>query len=129
MEVIPLRFIEEPVETLFEKTPAISKNPPCPQGFIWGGETYLVGEVLSEWRDYQRRGRMARNMSSEHSDIASRRGSWGVGQIFFRVRTKQGRIFDLYYDRAPKNVDQRQGGWFLYQELVPLDRPDNSMGS
>jgi hypothetical protein len=34
------------------------------------------------------------------------------------VRTSGGRIFDLYYDRAPKDVDQRKGGWFLDKELT-----------
>jgi hypothetical protein len=27
------------------------------------------------------------------------------------------RVFDLYYDRAMKNVDRRKGEWFLYREL------------
>lgn len=46
-----------------------------------------------------------------------RRGSWGVGQDYYRVRTSVGRFFDLYYDRAPKDADQRKGGWFLDKEL------------
>ena len=45
------------------------------------------------------------------------RGSWGVGQDYYRVRTAEGRIFDLYYDRAPKNVFRRKGGWFLDREI------------
>ena len=27
-----------------------------------------------------------------------------------------GQIFELYYDRAPKDVDNRKGGWFLRGE-------------
>jgi hypothetical protein len=27
------------------------------------------------------------------------------------------RIFDLYYDRAPKDINHRKGGWCLYREL------------
>jgi hypothetical protein len=72
---------------------------------------------LSEWRDYQRRGRMARNMKPEHAAAAERRGSWGVGQFYFRVRTRNDKIFEIYYDRAPKDVDNRKGEWFLYREL------------
>jgi hypothetical protein len=60
---------------------------------------------------------MARNMQPQHAATASRRGSWGVGQFHFRIRTDSGRIFDLYYDRAPVNVDKRKGEWFLFQEL------------
>jgi hypothetical protein len=60
---------------------------------------------------------MARNMRPEHAAKAAAHGSWGVGQFYFRVRTQQGRIFDLYYDRAPKDVDRRKGAWFLDKEL------------
>jgi hypothetical protein len=34
------------------------------------------------------------------------------------VRTHTGQVFDLYYDRAPKNADDRRGGWFLYREMA-----------
>ncbi len=38
--------------------------------------------------------------------------------IFFRVRVEGGQIFDIYYDRAMKNVDDRKGQWFIYRELA-----------
>jgi hypothetical protein len=28
-----------------------------------------------------------------------------------------GQVFDLYYDRAIQDVDDRLGHWFLYREL------------
>jgi len=49
------------------------------------------------------------------------RVSWGVGRFYFRVRTDHGRVFDLYYDRSPKNVNDRLGGWFLWRELKQVD--------
>jgi hypothetical protein len=73
--------------------------------------------MLAEWHDYGRRGRMSRNMVPGHAAAAARRGSWGVGQFYFRVCTDEGRVFDLYYDRAPKSVDERKGAWFLYREM------------
>jgi hypothetical protein len=33
------------------------------------------------------------------------------------VRTDSGQVFDLYYDREIKDVDDRLGHWFLYREL------------
>jgi hypothetical protein len=36
------------------------------------------------------------------------------------VRTGEGRVFELYYDRAPKDADDRHGHWVLYVEI--LDR-------
>jgi hypothetical protein len=118
MDAQPLRFIDEPIVADFDQPPTFEKRPPCPDGFTWHGETYRIAELLSEWRDYQRRGRMANNMRPEHAELAEERGSWGVGRFFFRVRTAAGPIFDLYYDRAPKGSSNRKGGWFLFRELT-----------
>jgi hypothetical protein len=113
----PLRFIGEPIQVLFDTPPTLEKKPGCPDGFVWGGETYRVTEVLSEWHDYSRRGRMARNMTPQHAAAPARRGSWGVGKDYYRVRTDHGQVFDLYYDRAPKNAEKRKGEWFLFREM------------
>ena len=78
-----VRFIAEPVQALFDQPPALEKKPGCPDGFIWRGETYRIVARLSEWHDYGRRGRMARNMQPQHAAAASRRGSWGVGRDHF----------------------------------------------
>jgi hypothetical protein len=75
-----------------------------------------VVEKMAEWQDFSRRGRMARNMRPAHAEVAAGRGSLGVGRFYFRVRTTPGRVFDLYYDRAIKDVDDRLGHWFLYRE-------------
>jgi hypothetical protein len=74
--------------------------------------------MLSEWKDFSRRGRMARNMRPAHAEVAAGRGSLGVGRFYFRVRTNTGQVFDLYYDRQIKSVDDRLGHWFLYRELT-----------
>lgn len=112
-----MRFIGEAVSVYFHQQPALEKIPGAPDGFVWHDVDFPVVEVLSEWHDYRRRGRMAHNMRPTHAASAKRRGSWGVGQDYFRVRTANGRIFDIYYDRAPKSVDDRKGAWFLDKEL------------
>ena len=117
MDLGPLRFIGEPIEVVFDKPPVRQKAPGCPDGFVWRGETYRVVELLSAWCDFARRGKMARNMRESHLAAAASRGSLGVGRFTFRVRTDAGRVFDLYYDRAPKSVDDRKGSWTLYREM------------
>jgi hypothetical protein len=117
VELKSKRFIAEEIEAIFDQPPALEKKPGCPDGFIWRGRTYHIVEMLAEWRDYQRRGRMARNMMPAHAATAELRGSWGVGQFFFRVHTDSQQIFDIYYDRAPKDANRRKGTWFLYREL------------
>lgn len=121
MKIKPLRFIAEPIVVEFDEPPLLEKKPGFPDRFAWRGETCRIAENLMEWHDYGRRGRMASNMRPAHLEVASRRGSWGVGRYYFRVRTDSGRIFDLYYDRAPKNADDRKGAWFLYRELTTGD--------
>jgi hypothetical protein len=117
MEQKSLRFIAERIEVQFDQPPAKEKSPGCPDRFIWNKKTYSVTEKIAEWQEYGRRGRMAHNMRPEHARVAENRGSWGVGRFYFRVRTRSGQVFDLYYDRAPKSVDDRKGAWFLYREM------------
>lgn len=121
MEFRPLRFIDETIDVHFAVPPAFEKRPDCPAAFTWRGDVFAVAEVLSEWRDYGRRGRMANNMRPEHAELAAERGSWGVGRFYFRVRTGAGPVFDLYYDRAPKGTTNRKGEWFLFRELTPVE--------
>ena len=120
MDCKPLHFIGESIEVLFDVPPVWSKSPGCPDGFVWRGETYRIVELLSEWCDFTRRGKMARNMRESHLAAASARGSLGVGRFTFRVRADSGQIFDLYYDRAPKSVDDHEGSWTLYREMAAV---------
>ena len=116
-EMRATNFLDQPIEVLFDVPPIREKTPDCPNGFIWEGKTYRVVELLSSWSDFARRGKMARNMRPAHVEVASGRGSLNVGRFFFRVRVDTEQIFDLYYDRAVKDLDNRKGQWFVYREL------------
>lgn len=116
MAYTPIRFIGEAIIVSFDHPPLLEKKPDCPDAFLWRGEKFRVAELLEAWVDFNRRGRMARNMQPQHAAVASRRGSWGVGRYFFRVRTDKDQVFELYYDRAPKDVDNRKGIWMLVAE-------------
>jgi hypothetical protein len=118
-DLTPIHFHDELIEVIFDTSPALEKSPPCPNAFIWNEKTYRVIESLSEWSDFTRRGtlRVARNMRPAHAEVASRRGSLNVGRFYFRVKVDSNQIFDIYYDRAMKSVDDRKGEWFLYREL------------
>ena len=116
-ELRPIHFLDEPIRVSFDEPPAREKVPHCPDAFTWGERTFRVLETLSEWKDFSRRGRAQRNMSPEHALAAAERGSLNVGRFFFRVRVGGGQIFDIYYDRALKSVDDRKGSWFIYREL------------
>lgn len=113
----PIHFIDAEIQPHFTKPPARQKTPPCPDGFDWQGRSFRVTDKLSEWVDFSRHGRLARNMQPAHQAVAQSRGSIGVGRFYFRVLVDTGQVFDLYYDRQVKDVDDRLGHWFLYREL------------
>jgi len=113
----PIHFFDRPIEPIFDTPPAREKSPDCPIGFVWDDKTYRVVEMLSSWSDFARRGKMARNMRPAHAVVASSRGSLNVGRFYFRVRTDTDQVFDIYYDRAMKNIDERKGQWFIYREM------------
>jgi Family of unknown function (DUF6504) len=119
MDLIPLNFIGEPVKVEFDTPTALEKSPTCPDRILWRGSTLRIAEMLAAWVDYQRRGRMSRNMQPQHAAVASHRGSLGVGRFYFRVRTQDTRYFEIYYDRAPKDADDRKGSWMLVGEYRP----------
>jgi len=129
MALKPLTFIGEKITPVFIEPPPFGKRPPCPDGFNWRGETYRISASLEEWVDFTRRGRQARNMQPQHAAMASNRGSWGVGRYNFHVQIGNGRQFHIYYDRAPKDSDNRMGEWFLVSELASethyADKNDN----
>lgn len=116
-DLIPIHFFDEHIEVIFNVPPALEKSPTCPNGFIWNEKTYHIIESLSEWSDFTRHGKMAKNMRPVHAEVASTRGSLNVGRFYFRVIVDSNQIFDIYYDRAIKSVDDRKGEWVLFREL------------
>jgi Domain of unknown function (DUF6504) len=113
----PQHFIGEPIEVMFDQPLALEKKPSCPNAFVWQGHRLRVVAELEAWHAYERKGRMATNMRPAHVQTAAGRGSWGVGRFYFRVRVEDGRLFELYYDRAPQGQKQKKGAWFLQSEL------------
>jgi hypothetical protein len=119
MDFSPIQFIDEPIEVEFDLVPLLEKKPIAPDRFWWSGNEFTIIRVISEWNDFSRKGRMSRNMSPVHADHARLRGSWGVGRFTFRVLTSENRIFDIYYDRSPKDSTDRKGHWFILGERNP----------
>ncbi len=111
-------FIGEEIQVAFIIPPVRRKTPPCPDEFIWQGQTFHVHEKLSEWADFNRRGKMARNMQPAHAAVAASRGSLGVGRVFFRVKVDSGQVYDIYYDREIRSVTDKLGHWYLYRQLI-----------
>jgi hypothetical protein len=120
------KFIDEKIEVFYRKEPLLEKKPTCPDTFLWGLVEFTIVEKILEWVDFSRHGRMARNMSDTHSITAASKGSWGVGKFYFRVQTDKNRIFDIYYDRAPKGSAMRKGQWFVFREIFTIENDNQS---
>jgi hypothetical protein len=114
-----VHFIDEPIEVIFYKPPLYEKTPTCPDGFIWREKQYLVTRLLSEWHDFARRGHMGSNMRPEHAAAAQVRGSLGVGRFHFVAVCDDQHVYEFYYDRAPKSVNDKKGRWVLVGERDP----------
>jgi len=108
------KFIGEEIEAVFKKGFVLVKKPTCPDSFKWRGEEFGITELISSWFDYERKGKKAKNMRKTHLDRASKKGSWGAGRFYFKVKDEKGRIAVIYYDRAPKNVHDKKGKWILF---------------
>ena len=119
------QFIDEKIEVEFTGEQPLEKTPRCPNRISWRGSVFEVIEQLSEWREFGRKGRKARNMQPEHASRDSRVGSWGVGRFYFRVIVNTKRVMEIYYDRAPIDVDQRKGSWFLLSVKSPAKIENN----
>ena len=102
MDFKPIRFIGESIEVEYNQPPTLEKKPGLPDRFTWKNTQFQIFELISEWFDYSRSGRMARNMAPEHAATAKRRGSWGVGRFYFRVRTDSEQIFDMTFLMPPE---------------------------
>ncbi len=116
------RFIGVLIEVAYDQPPAMEKRPGPPDSFVWEGRTWQVVAVLREWHDYRQRGKSqafyAKEQGSYRAKAAGRRGSWGVGRDYYRVRTDTGEVFDIYYDRTPEGPGGRKGNWFLFRQVT-----------
>ena len=83
-------FLLDPITVAWDEPPLLEKKPRCPDRFIWMERQFEIEELLGEWRDYRRRGRMASNMRPSNAYRARVRGSRGVGRFYFRCALEGG---------------------------------------
>jgi len=117
---VPIRFIGERIEVVYNQEQIRTKNPGCPDAFIWRSVQYTITRIIKQWADFSRKGHMQANMREAHLLRAEKKGSWGVGKFYFRIQVHTGQNFEIYFDRAPQSVSDRGGCWFLLQEYVSV---------
>jgi hypothetical protein len=112
-----MHFIGAEITVELPESFHLEKKPPPPLALTWAGERFEVAEMLAEWHRYGRAEIRTQGGRPPYAQRSGRtQGSWGVGRVYYRLRTVNGRLFDLYYDRAPKG-QIRSGAWVLWREL------------
>ncbi len=95
------QFITAPIGVTFGEPPRFRLKPPCPAAFTWNGRLFHITELIQEWR---------RDDSPRLSSSLKRSG---VSKIYYQVRTRSGRVFELYFDPTRIDKDRQRGVWIL----------------
>lgn len=78
-----------------------------PISFRLGEQEFAISEVLEAWQDYG------------FGPLAPQRRRWWQRRHrnYFRVRTTDGAVFEIYYDRSGGIRHPERRKWFLYRQL------------
>ena len=99
----PTRFMEREIEV-----EAAEDAPQRPVAFKMGGRRYVVADLLRTWEDEAPGG--ARQWSKRRH------------RTFYRLRTEEGDLFDVYFDWAEARRRHRDR-WVLHRRLSTGTEP------
>jgi hypothetical protein len=82
-------------------------NIKVPVSFRLEGREYKISEVLESWPDYG------------YGNIPPQRKRWyhRHHRNYYRVKTTEGEIYEIYYDRGTKLAYPELKKWFLTRRL------------
>jgi hypothetical protein len=96
-------FISEPitpVEASFDTAGMSRGEPGVPMKFRWRKKSYAVAEILEQWKD--------------HGDCRNGSGERYVRKHGYRVRTEQGLVFRLYFQRTVGRGKLSKARWWIH---------------
>jgi len=78
-----------------------------PVSFRLDDREYVIADILEAWYDYG------------FGKSPLRRKSWRQRRHrnYYRVKTSEGEVFEIYYDRGTKLEYPERKKWFLYRQL------------
>jgi hypothetical protein len=112
---MPVSFVSEPITPLegsFDPAMMARGKPGLPHKFRWRKEEWEVVELLGSWK--------------EHGDCAHGSGERYVRKHGYRVRTTDGTIFQIYFQRSfGRGKFRMNSRWWIYSmERKPLSCSD-----
>ena len=86
---------------------SVSGEVKTPTSFRLGDREYVIADILEAWPDYGFGG----------SPLRRRRWWQRHHRNYYRVRTTQGEVFIIYYDRGTSLKHPEYKKWFLSRQL------------
>ena len=78
-----------------------------PASFRLGDRDYTISEIIESWADHG----FGRSTSSRH------RWWQRHHRNYYRVRTTESEVFEIYYDRGTNLKHPERRKWFLHRQL------------
>jgi len=97
------KFISEMIKPLagtFNTAAMTRGEPGLPSGFVWKNTEYIIDEVLEVWKETSA-------CKSGSSEIYLRK-HW------YKIKTTNGMIMTLYFERQARSKKQNKARWWLY---------------
>ena len=108
---MPSSFVSEPIVPVpgtFDPSGMLRGEPGLPGKFRWRRKEFTVAQELKRWRD--------------HGDCRNGSGERYVRKHGFRIRTTDGDIFRLYFQRTVGRGKMPKQRWFIHSvEIYAAD--------
>ncbi len=85
----------------------VSGEVKIPASFRLGEQEYVISEIIEAWSDH----------GFGRSPLRRKRWLQRHHRNYYRVKTTQGEIFEIYYDRGTSLKHPERKKWFLYRQL------------
>ncbi len=85
----------------------VSGEVKVPASFRLDDREYVISDIIAAWPDY----------GFGRSPLRSRKWWQRRHRNYYRVKTTQGEVFEIYYDRGTKLSHPERKKWFLYRQL------------
>ena len=81
-----------------------------PVSFSLGGKDYAIGDVLATWADY----------GFGNAPLSHKRWWQRHHRNYYRVRTTEGEVFEIYYDRGVSLGNSKNKKWYVTRQWDTL---------
>jgi len=85
----------------------VSGEVKVPASFRLGEREYVISEIIADWA----------NHGFGQSPLRRKRWWQRRHRNYYRVKTTEGEVFEIYYDRGTHLEHPERKKWFLYRQL------------